>query len=169
MLEIEIKARIKSPKEIEKAIINQGGSFRMEVTEEDIYFSHPNRNFAKTDEALRLRAVEGKFYLTYKGPKLDKITKTREEFNIQVNDLENSNKILKSLGFEVVLPVKKKRRYLRLGAFDIMLDFVDGLGSFIEVEKKGEYNPQELIDFLAGLGIYESETKSYLELALEKK
>jgi sugar-specific transcriptional regulator TrmB len=37
------------------------------------------------------------------------------------------------------------------------------------VEKKGKYHPQELIDFLKGLGIKESETRSYLELVIEKK
>ncbi|RMF89427.1 MAG: class IV adenylate cyclase, partial [Methanobacteriota archaeon] len=57
-----------------------------------------------------------------------------------------------------------------LDDYEIMLDEVEGLGSFIEVEKRGEdYGPQELIDFLEGLGVKGSETRSYLEMALEKR
>ncbi len=40
---------------------------------------------------------------------------------------------------------------------------------FVELEKKGEYNPEELVEFLKTLGIFESETKSYLELVIEKE
>jgi adenylate cyclase class 2 len=168
MLEIEIKARIDDPEEIERKIIKRGGSFKKEVIEEDLYFNHPGRDFAKTDEALRLRKAEGKYFLTYKGPKIDSLTKTREEFQIEVSGWDNAVSILKALGFVEVLPIKKKRRYFSLESYEIMLDQVDGLGSFIEVEKRGDYNPQELIDFLEELGIKGSETRSYLELVIEK-
>jgi adenylate cyclase class 2 len=168
MLEIEIKARIDGPEEIEREIVKRGGSFKKEVLEEDTYFNHPGRDFAKTDEALRLRKAEGKYFLTYKGPKVDSLTKTREELQIEISGWDDAVSILKALGFIEVLPVKKKRRYFSLASYEIMLDQVEGLGSFIEVEKRGEYNPMELIDFLEGLGIKGSETKSYLELMLEK-
>ncbi len=169
MLEIEIKAKVESLEAIEEDILKRGGHFRKEVIQEDIYFNHPTRDFETTDEALRLRKVEGKFYLTYKGPKIDNLTKTREELNIPVGDPDVTSEILKALGFTEVLMVKKKRRYFRLDKYDIMLDNVAGLGSFIEVEKSGAYHPQDLIDFLKDLGIEESETRSYLELLIESK
>jgi adenylate cyclase class 2 len=169
MLEIEIKARIKKPLEIENTILSRGGRFCKEVYEEDVYFNHPAKDFANTDEALRLRHVGGRYFLTYKGPKLDNLTKTREEFNVEVKDFENASSILKVLGFSEVLQIKKKRRYFLLGEYEIMLDHLAELGDFIEVEKRGEYNPEEMIDFLKDLGIQGSETKSYLELMLENK
>jgi adenylate cyclase class 2 len=169
MLEIEIKAKVESLEAIEEDILKRGGRFRKEVTQEDIYFNHPGKDFATTDEALRLRKVEGGFYLTYKGPKIDNLTKTREELKVSVGDHDVASEILKALGFTEVLMVKKKRRYFRLDEYDIMLDNVVGLGSFIEVEKSGAYNPQDLIDFVKDLGIEESETRSYLELLIERK
>jgi adenylate cyclase class 2 len=167
-LEIEAKAKVESLEELERRIIKMGGVFRKEVVENDLYFNHPSRDFANTDEALRLRSVESKCYLTYKGPKIDKLTKTREELNVEVGDWDGAIRIFEVLGFVEVLPIKKKRRYLSLADFDVMLDMVEGLGSFIEVEKRGDYNPKELIDFLEELGINDSETRSYLELKLEK-
>lgn len=169
MLEIEIKARVESLESIEEEILKQGGLFKKEVVQEDLYFNHPNRDFAVTDEAVRLRRAAGRFYLTYKGPKIDNITKTREELNTEVGNWDSATEILTKLGFTEVLWVKKKRRYFRLGEFDVMLDNVDGLGSFIEVEKTEDYHPKELINFLNGLGIKKSETRSYLELMIEKK
>jgi len=168
MLEIEVKARIDSIPAVEARIIELGGEFRKEVVETDIYYNHPNRDFAETDEAIRLRQVEGRVFLTYKGPKIDTLTKTREEFNLKVDSWNNSVSILEALGFTKVLPVEKKRRYLRLGGFEIMLDFLEGLGSFIEVEMRGDYEPDVLFNFLAKLGVEGSETRSYLELALEQ-
>jgi adenylate cyclase class 2 len=169
MLEIEIKARVESLEAIEEKILKRGGLFRKEATQEDLYFNHPGRDFAETDEALRLRRVEGRFYLTYKGAKIDNLTKTREELNLPVGDSDLAAEILTELGFTKVLRVKKRRRYFRLNEFDVMLDNVDGLGNFIEVEKKGNYRPEELVGFLKGLGINESETRSYLELLIEEK
>ncbi len=169
MLEIEVKAKVTELEALEKQIINRGWKFRKEVVEEDTYFNHPNRDFTVTDEALRLRKSGGKCYLTYKGPKVDGLTKTREEHNVEVGSAVDAQVILKNLGFKEVLPVRKTRRYYRLEEFDIMLDNVEGLGNYIEIEKRGEYKPQELLDLLEDLGIGESETRSYLELAIEKK
>jgi adenylate cyclase class 2 len=167
-LEIEVKSKVESLEEIETRIIEMGGVFWKKVLEEDIYFNHPSRDFSTSDEALRMRKVEGKYYLTYKGPKIDKLTKTREELNVEVDDWDGAIRILGALGFVEVLPIKKMRRYFTLRDFEVMLDEVEGLGSFVEVEKKGDYNPKELIDFLEGLGVKGSETRSYLELKLVK-
>ncbi len=169
MLEIEVKAQIDSIPEVEARVLELGGEFRKEVIEVDLYYNHPCRDFKKTDEALRLRKVGGVVFLTYKGPKIDGLTKTREEFNLKVDSWDNSASILGALGFTEVISVEKRRRYLRLGRFEIMLDFLEGLGSFIEVETRGEYEPEVLFDFLRELGVKGSETRSYLELVLEKQ
>lgn len=168
-LEIEIKAKIQNPDDIEKKIISLGGCFKKEVVEQDIYLNHPNRDFAQTDEALRLRRVEGKTFLTYKGPKLDKITKTREEINLKIDDFQKACDTFRKLGFNEVLPITKKRRYLSLPPYEIMIDDVDGIGNYMEVEKQGNYDPDELFKFIEKLGVKrgQTETKSYLELKLE--
>ena len=45
----------------------------------DRYFAHPCRDFARTDEALRLRRDGDDVAITWKGPRIDAATKTRRE------------------------------------------------------------------------------------------
>jgi adenylate cyclase class 2 len=52
------------------------------VVQSDQYFAHPSRDFALTDEALRIRTSGGESFVTYKGPKLDTTTKTRHELEL---------------------------------------------------------------------------------------
>lgn len=170
MLEIEAKARI-NRKKIERKLLELEAKFLKKEEQEDIYFNHPSRDFAETDEALRIRKIEKGFYLTYKGPKLDKLTKTREEHEIKISSFEEAKEILKKLKFREVAAIRKQREYYALDNFIIALDEVEGLGSFIEVEKKAEhYTPEEIIAFLKKLGIKERdfERRSYLKLALAR-
>lgn len=172
MLEIEVKARVGDVEATKKRLAQLGAKYLREEKQEDLYFNHPSRDFASTDEALRLRSAGGRSYLTYKGPKVDSLTKTRVEHETKVEDYEEARRILEGLGFDAVLAVNKTRQLYALGEYVISLDSVEGLGDFIEVEKKGSsYEPRELTDFLRRLGIAEEqfERRSYLELLLEKR
>ncbi len=169
MLEIEIKARVQSLEAVEAELREKGARYLGEEEQVDAYFNHPCRDFAQTDEALRLRRAGGRVMLTYKGRKLDAVTKTREEVSLAVESYEAARQILAKLGFVEVAKVRKLRRRYSLGEYLVELDFVADLGSFVEVEKKGEtYSPEELLEFLASLGIGRDavERRSYLELLL---
>ena len=52
----------------------------------DHYFNAPDRDFAQTDEAFRLRRIGTGELLTYKGPKRDADTKTRTEVELRLAD-----------------------------------------------------------------------------------
>ena len=139
-----------------------------EVMQEDLYFSHPCRDFSRTDEALRLRRVGGvpeAWYLTYKGAKLDGISKTREE--IDMRTAPEIETILGKLGFSRVARVVKTRRGFRKGDTLLYLDDVEGLGRFVELESAS--HDKGKLSVLAGiimeLGL-KSERRSYLELLL---
>ncbi|MEE9474983.1 MAG: class IV adenylate cyclase [Candidatus Hydrothermarchaeaceae archaeon] len=171
MLEIEAKATIENKEEMEQRILDAGGKYIRTETQRDIYFAHPSQDFVKTDEALRIRTAGKEHTLTYKGPKLDELTKTREEVETKLEDAASMAEILKRLGFTEVAPVIKTRSHYMLGDYLVAIDEVDGLGHFIEVEKHADsYRPEELVELLKSLGIEESkmERKSYLELLLEK-
>ncbi|NWF94957.1 MAG: class IV adenylate cyclase [Candidatus Thorarchaeota archaeon] len=113
-----------------------------EEDHEDIYFAHPTRSFAQTDEALRLRKripVDATVpvplpQLTYKGPKLDKTTKTRQESTVEVSNSESLLEILESLGFRRMGTVRKHRVFYDLDGTVVSLDRVDQVGTFVEVE-----------------------------------
>jgi adenylate cyclase class 2 len=168
MLEIEAKARIPDPIEIERKVKDLGFKHQKSETQRDIYYRHPNRDFSKTDEALRIREIEEKCYLTYKGPKLDKKTKTRMEIEVEIRDAEKIKEILRNLGFQEAGVVKKRRKIYSLGEYRIFIDKVQSLGTFLEVEKTGEYDIGKLLELFDKLGIPREnlERRSYLELLL---
>ena len=173
MLEAEVKARVEDLDRVEKRLSGLGAKYLDEESQVDLYFNHPSRDFSITDEALRLRRAGKRLFLTYKGPKLDSLTKTRREHEVGIEDFEGAREILLSLGFVPVAEVRKNRRLYSCRGFIVSLDSVEGLGSYVEVEGRAEEckTPERLLGFLQELGISpeESERRSYLELLLDKK
>jgi len=169
MLEVEIKSRCGDIAGVEKKITAMGGTLEKNRRESDEYFNHPARDFARTDEAFRIRTADGSSYLTYKGPKLGTTSKTRFEEEVSVGDGDSMRTILEKLSFRSVLTIRKERKLYLLKGIEVCLDTVEGLGTFVELELQGE--DKELLEgklfALAGeLGLTEFETRSYLELKL---
>lgn len=174
MIEIEVKVRADHSKSF--PILKKIGAVKLGVEDQsDIYFAAPHRDFAKTDEALRIRSLDGQAVLTYKGPKLDGISKTREEFETPVDETATIQ-ILHSLGFSEAGVVRKKREVFRTGEITVCLDAVEGLGEFLEVEivaeneKELETSRAKLFELLKEFGAGEKDSirTSYLEMVLEK-
>lgn len=176
MIEIEVKARLDDPKQMERTVIALGASPLGIESQADTYYNTPYRDFGKTDEALRIRVQDGVSFLTYKGPKMDRVSKTRKEFQTGINDANTMGNILSSLGFFPVATVTKKRKNFRLGDFFISLDEVRNLGDFIEIEMsvKDSWNYEEKVEsifkLIEKLGISRESTirSSYLEMVLGK-
>lgn len=176
MIEIEVKARVNDPKYLERSIIQLGATPIEIENQADTYYSAPYRDFEETDEALRIRVQDGKSFLTYKGPKMDRISKTRKEIELEIVDVNAMGNILTSLGFLPVAIVTKKRKNFRIGDFFIALDEVNDLGNFIEIEisvKDSVYFEEKVetvFRLFEKLGIKRDSSirKSYLEMILEK-
>jgi adenylate cyclase class 2 len=168
MIEVEVKGQVTSEKQLEiiDGLISKW-KFLGEETQDDTYYAHPVRNFMDTDEALRIRRVEDRFYLTYKGPKIDAVSKTREEIEIVTSP--ELGDILERMGFSPVARIVKTRR--NYGKDDIILsiDEVEDLGTFVELEAASNdpEDAKELLSLLEKLNLL-SETRSYLELFLER-
>jgi len=171
MLEIEIKSPCDDLDGIERKLRDRGAKFHGEVRQEDLYLSHPCRDFASTDEALRLRREGDDIALFYKGPKLDARSKTREELSVAVPDPAAMRLILDRLGFRPVAEVKKIRRNYGVGKVEVSLDRVAGLGDYVELEVQDlpiEEGRSMIFALLKELGLERTERRSYLELLLEK-
>jgi adenylate cyclase class 2 len=173
-IEIEVKSRLADRRALERKLRALGAKLHDEAVETDAYYNHPARDFAETDEALRIRRCHGKATLTYKGPKLDKTSKSREEIIIGLDDGRNAPAMLERLGFRAVASVRKRRRVYILGRFEICVDQVDGLGDYFEIEARGpkkgyEKLRDEALKLLVELGGKEPERRSYLELLLERQ
>ncbi len=172
MLEIEFKSACGDLSAVKRKIMELGGTFQKTETEEDHYFAHPARDFARTDEALRVRSAGGKYYLTYKGPKLGGPAKTRLEHQVAVASGEETEKILHQLGFGHLGTVRKTRQLYTLGDATICLDRVEELGDFVEIEMLGEDRraiEKKLTAQAAELGLSGFITSSYLEMLLQKE
>lgn len=173
MIEVEVKAR--APEDIAERIATLGAVLLVVENHQDLYFNSPLRDFIVSDEALRIRIKEGGARLTYKGPKLDQTTKSRLERTVKIDDPQQMEQILSSLGFVLSAQVRKRRsKYSYEGAV-LAIDEVEGLGRFVEVEAEGEgegdYEEQKrkVLSILSRLGLNESIRSSYLQLLEEKK
>ncbi|MGB9729211.1 MAG: class IV adenylate cyclase [Thermoprotei archaeon] len=175
MIEAEIKIPIKNP-EIIRTILKNRGELVSITKQRDIYFQHPFRDFMITDEALRLRDENGVYELTYKGPKIGNIGKTRLEISINVNNFDKTKQLLENLGFKAFIRISKIRELYKIDETFIAIDNVENLGYYVEFEKQipdskdVEQTERELINLAKELGleINKSTRKSYLELLLEK-
>jgi adenylate cyclase class 2 len=178
MIEVEVKAKIDNFQDMEKKLENLGAIKSKKEFQEDIYFNSPIVDFAKTDEALRIRTTiendNENIFITYKGPKIDSKSKTREEIEISIEDSEKCSMIFQHLGFTKVRAVKKNRQYYTYKNFEISLDDIEGLDPYMEIEIALEYgsdynNAQdEIFKLFSKLGVDDGfERTSYLEL-LEK-
>jgi adenylate cyclase class 2 len=177
-LEIEQKYRVACLAPIEAALLQQGATITVPVTQVDCYYAHPQRDFAQTDEAFRIRAVGPENSLTYKGPKLDQTTKSRVEHEVRLADgpdaLAACGEILRSLGFTPASVVRKQRRTCELARagfmVEVALDEVRKLGTFVELEigvadeTQADAAKAVLATLAAELNLSDVERRSYLEL-----
>lgn len=181
--EVEQKFRAGSHDAVAERLAAMGAEPGPAVDQEDEYLAHPSRDFAQTNEALRLRREGRSNAITYKGPKREGPTKTREEIEIPFAEgserLAQTRRVFEILGFRSVFVVRKVRTPYHLSVqgrdVEVALDDVEGLGTFVEVEAiaDGESDladAQRVVTELASsLGLTEVETRSYLRMALERR
>ena len=119
--------------------------------------------------------------MTYKGPKIDKTTKTRVEIELPLpsgDEPESGwDRLLEVLGFATVAEVRKTRRKASVPwqdrQIEAALDDVSSVGRFIELELIADVGEVEsakacIASLATELGLSESQTKSYLELFLQR-
>jgi adenylate cyclase class 2 len=179
--EVEQKHRVKDVPALVGRLRDRGIALQPAAVQSDQYFAHPARDFASTDEALRIRTVGGMSFVTYKGPKLDATTKTRREMELPLHaddrDGTRFGQLLAALGFRPVLTVRKQRRTFHIGhsgrVVEGALDDVDGVGTYVELELGADDASLEeckriIRELAATLDLGPLERRSYLELLLAK-
>lgn len=100
-----------------------------------------------------------------------------EEYETEISNKEEFTKILNFLDFKKAVTVDKQREYWDCGDLEIALDKIKGLGEFIEVEAKRNFENTDqarkaCLSFLDNLGIKNAEQieikKGYPVMLLEK-
>ena len=97
-MEAECKFRVSNVDETRASLERVGAVFLKREEHRDTYLRHPCRDFRSTDEALRIREIDGQPFITYKGPRLAGPIKIRPEIELPM-----------SSGMKFSLLLQKKR------------------------------------------------------------
>lgn len=169
---VELKARVNSHNDLRNQLSEIGAEYIGTFNQIDHYFEVP-------EGRLKLREVKGNktaMLIYYEreniaGPKLD------EAFILKIQDFKDFKKILNKILNPLIL-IEKVREIYRFQGTQIHLDTVKNLGTFIEFERKTDYNSnmveknQRILEkLMVILKITPSnlETLSYSDLANYKK
>jgi adenylate cyclase, class 2 len=182
MLEVEMKFRIEDVAAFRLRLADLPVTAQPTEQHVDTYFRHPVRDFGATDEAFRCRVVDDQAWLTYKGPRLDSSTKSREEIELPLADAEAARvfgTMAERLGFSAVREVRKSRESWQFDdngqSLTIALDTVPGLGTYCELEvivaRTEDFDGARgrVMGLAERLGLRDTERKSYLCMLLEQE
>lgn len=178
MLEVEMKFPVLNAQQIQAKLQMLGFRANPAQFEIDRYYNAPDRDFAQTDEALRIRQHGDNVKLTYKGPKQGTAGKVRKELELGLaaGTGLTMHRLLEALRYTPSIEVRKQRtKYFHPAQKDIEIawDEVEQLGTFIELELQvPEGDQAEALLVLQAmaqtLGLGAEERRSYLELLLVK-
>ena len=138
-VETEIKIKIT---ESEYKIINEFMIKNSEILKEnnrqlDTYYQPSYRKFLNDNEInewLRIGKRGNKTILNYKNWHDNMYC---DEYEVEIDNSENLDKIFNIIGLEKIAVVDKKRNtFLYLDKYEIALDYVKNLGCYIEIEVK---------------------------------
>jgi adenylate cyclase class 2 len=161
MKEIEIKALLKNKDSVIEKIKALGCTLSNPIKQIDtVYTQIPAKTvdeYLKNSHFVRIREKsDGTFILTVKKP-LSKEVLTKAEHETEIKNATELERAILLMGYGVANKVTKHRQTAIYKNFEICLDEVEGLGSFIEVEKMSDEDVdsvrKELNDFIVTLGI----------------
>ncbi len=166
MREIEVKAHLRDKDAVIQKLKSLGSDFGESASQEDIVYvkeSGSMEAFLSNELFLRIRATKGTTVFTLKYH-ADRTQNGRPdsmplEHELTVSSRPELEAMLGLLGFIPALRIYKERQTAHYKNWEICLDEVEGLGSFIEIEHLADENENvaqisaALTDFLLSLGI----------------
>ena len=155
MKEIEAKAYLRDRAAVIGKLAQLGCVFDEPIRQIDTVYMRPLRD-SETEHLVRIRHTsDGKCLFTVK----EKIRQTmaNTEYEVVVSDGKVMEQALVLMGYSVDSRLDKTRTTAHYNDYEICLDEVVDLGSFIEVEQFSDRDPgqvtQELFEFLMSLGV----------------
>jgi len=163
MTEIEVKIKIGDPAEVRQRLLALGAKVERERSlEENTLYDFPAGLLTAKRQALRLRTVGRKAFLTFKAaPRKSRSFKVREEYETGVRSAKQTREILRGLGLKVTFAYHKHRTWLRRGRLKVCLDETP-VGNYLELE--GERH--EITRFARTLGFRRTDfiTLDYVQM-----
>jgi len=181
MREIEVKAKLGDEEKVTSELKKLGAVFSEPIKQIDTVYTKiigDVEEYLKNDHFVRIRErSDGRFIFTVKVPKAARENLAKTEHETEVKDAKELEQCLFLMGYKTSNKVTKIRRSCKIKDYEICLDEVEELGTFVEIEKMvkdEEISDQdvlnELKNFLFSLGVErESEVrKGYDILMIEK-
>lgn len=134
MREIELKFRVENINKIISFLEESNCRISLPIYQNDTIYVKDLDNVESTEGSvwLRVRKINEIVELNYKKQSANKMES--EEIEFEVNSYEKANSFLKALGFKEWVQVNKKRQYSKYQDYNICIDEVEKLGTFIEIE-----------------------------------
>jgi adenylate cyclase class 2 len=141
MVENEIKLRVADTAEARRRIEQLGYRlFRSRTLESDQLFDRTDGEMKRTDRILRLRRVDDRATLTYKGAAQRSRHKNREEIELDVSDGHALTLVLDRLGYHPGFRYEKYRTmFRRENEPGIVTIDETVIGTFLELEGPAEW------------------------------
>lgn len=158
--EIEVKARVSNFEIVKQKLTEIGCVFTKPIIQDDITFVDSSYGaydeFQPGKNILRIRKNNSKYIFTLKQPQKNEMDAIERE--TEISDPNEFKEALLLMGYKEVVEIHKTRVKTKYNNYEICLDKVEGLGSFIEVEKiteedNAEEVQKQLFDFLVELGV----------------
>ena len=138
MIEVEIRAKINNKVDAQNKLKEIGAVLEKSVHQEDRVFGHEmfldeNKMIIEGGLSARIRQVGQDTWLEFK-----EISRNRGagiEIKANLDNIEEGLRFFEKLGFKQAFFVNKQREVYSLNGFEVCLDDVEQLGSFIDVEK----------------------------------
>lgn len=155
--EIEVKAKVYDRKNLEEKLHELGCSLSSPIRQIDRIFIPKGTTIptGKGVNVLRIRNEQHRILFTLKQSQENHLDKIEKEFTID-NEQQAAEAIV-LLGFEESVAVEKIRRKCRYQDYEICVDEVSNLGTFVEIEKisseDGAHIQTQLFALLKTLGV----------------
>jgi adenylate cyclase class 2 len=164
--EIEVKYHIRDHNALAAALTACGVHLGPPVEQDDQAYAPDSWRYGDSKLGVpfaRLRTQAGRHIFTLKRPVANELSCIEHE--TEVADREAMHHVVLAMGFRPTVRIVKRRRTARIGETCLCLDDVDGLGSFLELERivgadtSSAAVQAELAGFVAGLGIEATRTE----------
>ena len=127
--EVELKYRLKSTSQFLAILKSMTYEIMLQDNiESDCYFDTPKQQLLAENKSLCIRemAPSGIKLWIVKGPEADRCEA------VNITDVNKAKSMLTTMGYQIVLAMKKTRSIYFVGKFHITVDHLDGVGDFAE-------------------------------------
>lgn len=152
MIELEVLVEILDTYEKAISVLSKYEHIKDSIIVDEYYYDPLRQNLkpnssGKIFECLRIRNCKNESKLTYKQDVYSNgVWQYSNENELAIEDASLMKEIFKCLGLKELLTISNYRKYYKYGNYEIVLENVEELGVFLEVEYKGELSDAGILN-----------------------